>query len=699
MTVQQSHRSTRSNMARNPIHCAGPWLQDQHGRTLMLRGVNLAGSSKIPTWPDIATEEDLYNHRNVSFVGRPLPLEKADEHFARLRRWGLTFLRFLITWEAIEHEGPGRYDEAYLEYISQVVRRAAAHGLHIYIDPHQDVWSRLSGGDGAPGWTFEAVGFDVTRFRAAGAANIHPFDEEPFVVHWLTNYTRLASATMFTLFFGGNDFAPRTTIGGEPAQEFLQRHYINAIKQVALRLQDVPEVVGFGTMNEPSSGFIGRRVYAQNDELHLRRLGLSPTPFQAMLLGAGYSQEVEHWGIGLRGLRSQGTVLLNQDEVRVWQEGRECLWRENGVWDVDAAGEPRLLRPHHFTHVVRGGNPARIDFGQDYLRPFVNRFAHELRSTKPDMLFFVENVPRLPMPRWGHEDAPNVVNASHWYDVQTLFLGVFISFLNLDIKTGGLVVGKHQVHRLFFDQLAAIKQDSLERMGGVPTLLGEFGTSFSMPFKLNFRLNWFGLQERALDASFRAIEENLLNATLWNYTPDNTNRQGDRWNTEDLSIFSRDQMHDPGDPDSGGRALAAVVRPYPRCTAGEPLSLDFDWQRHTFRYTFRHDPTVQMPTEIFVPSLHFANGCHIEVSDGTYELDKEAQILRYWHETDLDVHRITIWSVPAEKQTDRNRQRKQDDRGKQRRQAEQAEPIDLAPEKQIEARIEERKEHVSVEQE
>jgi hypothetical protein len=158
-------------------------------------------------------------------------------------------------------------------------------------------------------------------------------------------------------------------------------------------------------------------------------------------------------------------------------------------------------------------------------------------------------------------------------------------------------------------------------------------------------------------------------------------------------------MHDPGDPDSGGRALAAVVRPYPRCTAGEPLSLDFDWQRHTFRYTFRHDPTVQMPTEIFVPSLHFANGCHIEVSDGTYELDKEAQILRYWHETDLDVHRITIWSVPAEKQTDRNRQRKQDDRGKQRRQAEQAEPIDLAPEKQIEARIEERKEHVSVEQE
>lgn len=31
------------------------------------------------------------NYKGVTFVGRPFPLEKAHEHFSRLRRWGLTF--------------------------------------------------------------------------------------------------------------------------------------------------------------------------------------------------------------------------------------------------------------------------------------------------------------------------------------------------------------------------------------------------------------------------------------------------------------------------------------------------------------------------------------------------------------------------------------------------------------------------------
>ncbi len=279
------------------IYSDGPWFKDRHGRTLMLRGVNLGGSSKIPSHPNITSEKKLYSHQDVTFVGRPFPLDEADEHFARLKRWGLTFLRFLVTWEAIEHAGPGQYDEAYLDYLFAIVKRAGDYGLHMFIDPHQDAWSRLSGGDGAPGWTFDLVGLDVNSFRATSAANIYPFDDEPFVAHWQTNYNRLAAATMFTLFFGGNDFAPTFTIGDEAAQSFLQRHYINAIKQVAQRLQGLPNVGGFDTMNEPSTGFIGRHAHAQNEELYLRRLGVSPTPFQTMLLGDGYPQEEECGGL------------------------------------------------------------------------------------------------------------------------------------------------------------------------------------------------------------------------------------------------------------------------------------------------------------------------------------------------------------------------------------------------------------------
>jgi hypothetical protein len=486
---------------------------------------------------------------------------------------------------------------------------------------------------------------DVTRFRATGAANIYPFDSEPFVVHWQTNYSRLASATMFTLFFGGDTFAPNRQINGETLQSFLQNHYLNAVKQVARRLKGLPNVIGFDTMNEPSTGFIGRNIATQNTELHLRRLGISPTPLQAMLLGSGYPQEVDVWGIRLGGLQKVRRLVLNPHGTSAWLPDSSCIWRDHGVWDTDASGQPRLLRPHHFTHVLRDGRPYRVDFGRDYLRPFVNRFAREVRQVEPASFIFVEQVPRLEMPYWNEDDTSGMINASHWYDIQTLFLRLFIPWVNMNIKTGRLVIGRQRIHQLFVEQLAALKHASEQRMGNVPTLIGEFGTSFNMPLKLNYALNMFGWQAWALDASFQALEANLLSATLWNYTSTNTNKRGDGWNTEDMSIFSRDQQTGSGSLNDGGRALRAVVRPYPCRTAGTPLHLTFDMQRRRFVYVFQHDPRVQQPTELFLPAVQYPAGYHVEVSDGTYEQVSDKQLLYYWHDPQNETHTIRVWSA------------------------------------------------------
>jgi hypothetical protein len=621
------------------IKTCGPWFTDEHGRTLILRGVNLGGSSKVPFTPDGASyiRDGFLGHRAVSFVGRPFPLAEADEHFSRLARWGFTFLRFLVTWEAIEHAGPGQYDEAYLDYVRAVVEKAGQHGLSMFIDPHQDVWSRFSGGDGAPGWTLEAVGFDLANLHETGAAIVHQMHGDPFPrMIWPTNATKLACATMFTLFFGGDDFAPTTRVEGEPAQEYLQRHYIEAVRQVALRLRDLPNVVGYDTLNEPSCGWIGwRDLTAPGGEL---RAGHTPAPLQSMLLGAGHPQMVERWETTLLGPKRRGRDLLNPRRLRAWAKDRECIWRTNGVWDLDAHGEPLLVRTDHFTVV----NGRQVDFARDYYKPFANRFAREIRAAHPGTLVFVESAPVLPRLDWGAQDAPDIVYAPHWYDGYVLYTKSYSPHLAADMFTGKVVFGRGAVHRSFEAQLARLRRIAQENLGGVPVLIGEFGIPFDMGAKRAYRTGDFRAQRAALDRTFCALEANLLSGTLWNYTADNTNARGDQWNDEDLSLFSRDQQRGPGNPDSGGRALEAVVRPYARAVAGELLRMSFDLRAREFVLEFRHDQRATAPTEIFLPRLHYPHGARVEVTDGTFEVRTAEQLLVYRHGGERPTHVVKV---------------------------------------------------------
>ncbi len=623
------------------IRAEGPWFRDEHGRALILRGVNLGGSSKAPFGPKGPSHvrEGFFDHRSVSFVGRPFPLAEADEHLRRLHAWGFRFLRFLITWEAVEHAGPGQYDYAYIDYVAEVVRRAGEHGINVFIDPHQDAWSRFTGGDGAPGWTLEAVGMQPEKLVETGAAVVHNQHPGQFPrMIWPTNYAKLGAATMFTLFFAGSDFAPNLCINGQSVQEYLQAHYIEAVRQVALAVKNLPNVAGFDTLNEPTTGYIGRSDLTQPFGVLLK--GYSPSPLQSWALGEGIPQEVEVWDTGLTGPKLQRRETLNEAGARLWREGCRDVWRAHGVWDVDSQGKPYLIEPDYFSRAAG----RKVVFG-DYIKPFAIRYTEAIRSINPDWIIFFENaVDDETPPRWSEEDPTNIAYAPHWYDGMTLFTKSFNPWLGVD-TTGEktkLVVGPGKVRKSFADQLGQIKRMAQTRLGGVPTLLGEFGIPFDLNGKRAYRSGNFSKQAQALDASFCALEANLLSGTLWNYTADNTNAHGDQWNEEDLSIFSRDQQTDPEDINSGGRALEAGVRPYAVATAGEPLAMSFDRKRKLFVFEFRHDPAIREPSEFYVPNLQYPRGYRVILSDGEYWVDRENQRMVYRHTFTREVHRVEI---------------------------------------------------------
>ena len=114
-----------------------PWLLDGHGRYVTIHGVNLSGSTKFPSseaFPDTGDE--------ISYVGKPFPVEEAHAWFAQIAGLGFNTVRLLATWEAIEPDARGEYDEAYLDYYEEMVRIAGEHGIYVLVDMHQDLFSR-----------------------------------------------------------------------------------------------------------------------------------------------------------------------------------------------------------------------------------------------------------------------------------------------------------------------------------------------------------------------------------------------------------------------------------------------------------------------------------------------------------------------------------------------------------------------------
>jgi hypothetical protein len=65
-------------------------------------------------------------------------------------------------------------------------------------------------------------------------------------MQWPTNYYKLITGTMFTLFFAGDTYAPNQKVAGKSIQQYLQSNYLLFLRAVAKTVAKKDNVIGFG---------------------------------------------------------------------------------------------------------------------------------------------------------------------------------------------------------------------------------------------------------------------------------------------------------------------------------------------------------------------------------------------------------------------------------------------------------------------
>ncbi|KAF6830553.1 glycoside hydrolase family 5 protein [Colletotrichum plurivorum] len=595
-----------------PIALEDGLFVDGYGRALSLHGLNISGASKLPTTPNGLSHltEGFFEHRTVTFVGRPFPLEDAPLHFRRLQAWGLPLVRLLVTWESIGHAGPDPrtdLDLEYIEYLRKLIEMMPAYGIKCFVCAHQDVWSRFSGGSGAPGWTFEVAGLDVEAFTETGAAYVHGQDElrrasapvnekepsGPFV--WPSGYQKLAASTMATLFWAGDALAPklqccRTGKDGEEesvsVQEFLQDALIEAFGRLADEVAGLEACIGFEPMNEPHRGLInlhGFHGWNYDTDLHI---GHYPSLKQALALASGYAQEIDYyvksWPFPTR--VSHKSVVEPKGRS-AWLSSKEknhglgeCVWRAHGAWEWDDAKKSaKVLQEDYFEVDHQPGREGRpIEWYRDFYAPFLKRFSERVSRKSSRQFCFIEPIPNEFMPPWVEKDSKeataaqkqkyatktvidsprpsNLVFAPHFYDLNVLF-SKHHSWMSVNVQ--GLSRGMFILKALYFGARALRKNYRLQisnilkygkaSLGShVPAVIGEVGIPFDIEGGEAFATGRYDKQRELMHALISAMEDNQVNFTLWNYNPDNRVEYGDGWNREDFSVINGDEKEVPG---------------------------------------------------------------------------------------------------------------------------------------------------------
>ena len=577
---------------------------DKEGSRIRLKGINLSGAAKTPSL------------KTDSYCDVPFSVKESDAHFCRLKELGFNALRFIVTWDAIAPKAAGEYDEEYLDFVDQFLHKAGSYGFYITIDMHQDIFSRFFFGSGAPRWAIEAAGINLETVVNADAV-IHPIhhaNEDLKHLNWFNAYRRIACQTMFTLFFGGDTFAPKLKVEGKGIESFLQDNYIAAYKKLLEKVANNPWVIGFNSMNEPNPGLIGSHL----KESHLPfDLGITPSPYQSILMGAGLPQSVPLIKISLFRKIRKGKKLLNPNKIPIWKD--HCIWKEHGVYEIDADGYPHLLDENYFK------KGKTTSFQQHYYRPFLIKMYEELALKFPHLNFFVEQEVGEMLPYLTEERMKNLVSSIHYYEPLSMVFKQYIPFMHYSIFFKKLSFGlPHQVQKDVLEDFKHVDQETKKRLGNdVPTVVTETGVSRDLGRFLFEK----GSKQRlkAFHRTLSVMDQLDMSYFIWQYAP-----KGDLWNHENFTIYLEGEIND----------YTPFLRPHVESLPGYVTHQSFDPFKKSFILRFWHQQTSFQPVTIWIPPQYdYQSG---SFTKGQFSLLKEENKLQFFPDQSVLQHQIKL---------------------------------------------------------
>ncbi len=197
--------------------CAdGKRLVDNNGRERIFSGINIVDKS-------------IFSPGKQSFF------DLDEEKIIRFASSGFNLIRLGFTWAKIEPE-PGKYNDEYLDMIGDIIDICAKHGIYVFLDMHQDLFSYITNGDGAPKWAVltDGIKSHPTRFV------------------WAEDYFwGKACHKSFDNFWDNKEY---NGIG-------LQDHFIDCWCHIIDKLGGKRNVIGYDIFNEPFPGTAGGKCF------------------------------------------------------------------------------------------------------------------------------------------------------------------------------------------------------------------------------------------------------------------------------------------------------------------------------------------------------------------------------------------------------------------------------------------------------